>query len=313
MSALILTYHRVHPGHRIDPETFDAQLCALARRFAPVTLDEAVGFARGTAALARGGFAVTFDDGWTDVLRFAFPILERRGIPATVFVSTKQVADGPVARTDRFDARSVRDSVVELATAGRSDQFLTWDELRRMQPLVRVESHGHTHAAHVRGPKVTGVAGPELTERQAYLLFSGERPASGKPLREFGSVLAYPRYDERGGSHETADDFRRRVTGELAASRDIIAAKTGRAPRHIAWPFGEYGAESVAAAKAAGFESCLTTRQGGVARGDDPYALARFSPPRSRRWFALATGGRAGMAAYRFAVAAADILRGASR
>jgi len=98
-SAVVLAYHRVCDSDRdphrlcVSPSRFEQQLAALRRVGKPVSLDDLV---RGMAIgeLPGRGVAVTFDDGYADNLHVAAPILERHGVPATVFVTTAGLETG---------------------------------------------------------------------------------------------------------------------------------------------------------------------------------------------------------------------------
>ena len=88
--GIILTYHRigepdVDPWRlSVAPERFADQMEVLREQARPVTLEELV-----TARIDRGAkpaVAVTFDDGYANNLSVAKPVLERHGVPATVFV-----------------------------------------------------------------------------------------------------------------------------------------------------------------------------------------------------------------------------------
>ena len=95
----ILMYHRVHPdgasteglepGMFVRASTFERHVRWLRQRFELVTLSEAVDAARGRD---RGRVAVlTFDDGWRDNLTHAWPVLQRHGARATIFLVTDWV------------------------------------------------------------------------------------------------------------------------------------------------------------------------------------------------------------------------------
>jgi peptidoglycan/xylan/chitin deacetylase (PgdA/CDA1 family) len=95
---LILCYHAVSEDWdnalSVTPEAFERQIELLAvKGYRGVTFAEAVGRPhRGRVV------AVTFDDGYTSVDEHARPILERFGIPATVFVPTGLVGqDRPMS------------------------------------------------------------------------------------------------------------------------------------------------------------------------------------------------------------------------
>ncbi len=74
-------------GLCVAPGRFEKQMQTLKARRIPLPLGEfAARLADGT--LPRLAAAVTFDDGYVDNLRAAKPILERVGVPATVFLAT---------------------------------------------------------------------------------------------------------------------------------------------------------------------------------------------------------------------------------
>jgi peptidoglycan/xylan/chitin deacetylase (PgdA/CDA1 family) len=90
--ALILGYHRVADagsdprGMCVSPRHFEQHLEVIRRVAFPVTLDELV---RGLPGeLPPRALALTFDDGYADVLQRAQPLLELYQLPASVFVVT---------------------------------------------------------------------------------------------------------------------------------------------------------------------------------------------------------------------------------
>jgi peptidoglycan/xylan/chitin deacetylase (PgdA/CDA1 family) len=91
--ALILGYHRVTDVLRddyevcISPVHFEEQMEQLSRHANPIRLSYLVECLKAGAIPPRS-VAVTFDDGYADNLYQAKPILEKFGVPATVFVCT---------------------------------------------------------------------------------------------------------------------------------------------------------------------------------------------------------------------------------
>ena len=86
--VLALAYHAVSPtwsaGLSVKPDRLEAQVRALlGRGYRGATVSEAA-----HVAPAGKTMVVTFDDAYRSVFRFAFPVLERLGVPATVFVPT---------------------------------------------------------------------------------------------------------------------------------------------------------------------------------------------------------------------------------
>lgn len=139
----ILMYHRVDEvrGDRlvVTPEEFRAQMEWLRRREIHVvdlgTLIES--FQHPTKG--KNQIAITFDDGYADNYRFAWPILRSYGYPATVFVSA-----GLMGTDQRIPASRPG------ATPAR---LLTWEELQEMSTEnFSVGSHALTHTRLTRMP-----------------------------------------------------------------------------------------------------------------------------------------------------------------
>nr|MDP8943903.1 polysaccharide deacetylase family protein [Actinomycetota bacterium] len=86
--VLVLCYHAVSDrwpaALAVTPQALEAQLEQLLRRgYRGATFHDAL-----HAPPARKTVAVTFDDAYRSVGELAFPILNRLGLPATVFVPT---------------------------------------------------------------------------------------------------------------------------------------------------------------------------------------------------------------------------------
>jgi peptidoglycan/xylan/chitin deacetylase (PgdA/CDA1 family) len=90
--ALILGYHRISVQGDfyevcVSPENFAEHLHELRKRTHPIRLSKLVQHLR-DGSLPDKAVAITFDDGYTDNLYAAKPLLEKYEIPATVFICT---------------------------------------------------------------------------------------------------------------------------------------------------------------------------------------------------------------------------------
>jgi peptidoglycan/xylan/chitin deacetylase (PgdA/CDA1 family) len=88
----VLGYHRIGNGAdpfglAVSPDHFAAHMDVLGARARPLRLAEAVR-AAAQPVLPPRAVAVTLDDGYADTLERALPVLERSGVPATVFLVT---------------------------------------------------------------------------------------------------------------------------------------------------------------------------------------------------------------------------------
>jgi peptidoglycan/xylan/chitin deacetylase (PgdA/CDA1 family) len=102
----VLAYHRVlessdPQGFSFDPELISAsadvfrqQMQHLKANFVPMRFDEVLEHLDRRRPLPAGATLVTFDDGYDDNYRIAFPILRDLGMSAMFFVSTGHIDSG---------------------------------------------------------------------------------------------------------------------------------------------------------------------------------------------------------------------------
>jgi peptidoglycan/xylan/chitin deacetylase (PgdA/CDA1 family) len=92
--SLILTYHSINPDHpfSVKPEEFEKQVKYLSERFDVVRLDEID--IKLLNKSKKEKLAITFDDGFEDNYTYAFPILKKYCVPATIFITSDFVFAG---------------------------------------------------------------------------------------------------------------------------------------------------------------------------------------------------------------------------
>jgi biofilm PGA synthesis lipoprotein PgaB len=129
--CVILQYH--HFGidtprlTSVTPNEFDDHLEYLEeQQYKILPLKEVVDNLRLKKPLPDRCVAITVDDAYISVYDEAFPRLQRRGWPLTVFVSSEQVD-----QDSRF--------------------YMTWEQMREMtEANVAFENHGHSHSHLIR-------------------------------------------------------------------------------------------------------------------------------------------------------------------
>lgn len=119
----VLCYHGVSDDPpdewSVTPEQLRTHLRLIRRDYVPVPLASVVSWLRGGPALPPGAVAVTFDDGYVDVLDTAASILAEEGVPGTAFIASGLVS-GRAAHQSYIPTRPIMDwaQVTELAAAG---------------------------------------------------------------------------------------------------------------------------------------------------------------------------------------------------
>ncbi len=148
MGVLILCYHHINYGERIDPETFRSNLETLRREgFEPVRLRDIYEHITSGKKLPKRAVHITFDDGYADNYIFAYPILKEYGFYGTIFVIASRVAEGVKrATSDELLSMGMSEKIGELI---EKSEYVSWEELKEMarSGFVEVGSHSMTHSA----------------------------------------------------------------------------------------------------------------------------------------------------------------------
>ncbi|QKV18322.1 polysaccharide deacetylase family protein [Oricola thermophila] len=285
----VLMLHHVRPNEggaglnrllHVEPEFLDELLDSLKRggaRF--VSMDE-------VAERLRAGhtdeffLSVTLDDGCRDNLVHAAPVFRAHEVPFTIYVSPgltdgdadlwwelleRIVEENDEVAFDTAEGRRVLScrTVAEKhrAYAALMKHALTEIDEDAQRALTRqlCEEYGIDRDAHRRNGLM---AWHELQRIQA------------EPLGDIGAHTM--------GHYQLRRLDRERAEREIVRSRDVLAERLGTRPRHLAYPYGgprAAGAREAEIARAAGFDTAVTTRHGMLmpAHARHMHALPRIS------------------------------------
>lgn len=151
MTLPVYYYHRVGPFRdgaplkmNVAPDVFREHMSVLARRANPVSISDLVACAHDRRPFPRGAVAVTFDDGYKDLLEHALPVLKEFKIPAAFFIVTGGI--GGMDAWNRIDGIP-------------NEPIFSWDDLKRLRDEgMTIGSHSATHA------RLDGLHGDALRE-----------------------------------------------------------------------------------------------------------------------------------------------------
>lgn len=124
MSVTVLNYHKVDSMHislSVLPSDFAWQMQYLAdHNYHTISPDEFYDSMAGKGTLPENPILITFDDGYADNYKNAYPILKKHNFKAAIFVVT--------------------------GFLGKKKNYLTWDECREMeQNGISIEAHTVDH------------------------------------------------------------------------------------------------------------------------------------------------------------------------
>lgn len=173
--VLVLCYHALSPDWpaalSTTPERFEEQIeLMLSRGYVAATFERAV-----TDPPAERTFAITFDDAYRSVVDLALPIMERLGVPGSLYVPTDFPGTGRPLAWEGTDRWLGGPHEHELGC-------LDWSELRALADAGwELGSHTRSHPHLTRLPDDQLAA--ELSESRATC-----EESLGRPCR----TIAYP-------------------------------------------------------------------------------------------------------------------------
>lgn len=271
-SLTILAYHRVMPtdaleSYPFDPELisatpvqFELQMRYLRRHLNPVALSDVLAHLAGRTTLPPAAVAVTFDDGFTDTYRYAFPILKRYSIPATLFLTTGNVDSGEPFWFELVAYLTFRVEPHALELENSNQRFPSGPSLpERAGSLRQLHEILKGLPNTLRADTIA-----RWSRRFAQLIAHGalghSRPITWMQVREmqaagfeFGShTVTHPNLTQLSDSE---------LNWELTESKRVIEERLQSSVDLLAYPIGTasaYNARVVAAAERSGFQLAAT-------------------------------------------------------
>jgi peptidoglycan/xylan/chitin deacetylase (PgdA/CDA1 family) len=283
-SARIVMYHRFSASdapRRTSAATFEEQVKFLSRYYAPCRMDHLLDRLDASDNRGKGLVALTVDDGYRDFLEFAYPVLERYGVPVTLYVTTDFI-DG---RWLWFDAlrhlvtcADTGSYVLPLATGGvrftlstPATRELAW---HRLGDAFLALSSSERAGAMTALENVLGVLVPAQPSADSQPMTWAELRGLDPTLVEIGShTCSHPNLSKCSESE---------ITYELLESKARIEHEIRRPVRSFAYPNGQpgdYSPQVAGAVERAGYSSGVVAHGALVRSGAVRFALQRLSAP----------------------------------
>jgi peptidoglycan/xylan/chitin deacetylase (PgdA/CDA1 family) len=286
----VLGYHRVvdrvdydgaiNPSLCISADAFRRQMEQLRERFVVLPLSYVVRAIAGEIDLPHDAAAVTFDDGYRDVLLRADPILRSLDIPATVFVPTGFA--GAAGRDkllphDRLyaGAWAAQKSGRGLAGLGDTETALLFARADRL--LAASGPAGVVEDLINAAPAATLADVIDVLEATfgAATLDGGAEvlsPAEVRALADRGWEIGAHTIGHVVLTHEPPSEQRR----QLAMSKATLESWSGRPCRYFAYCNGFHSPALVAELRRTGYEGAVTTcDRPNPTRSGDPFRITR--------------------------------------
>jgi peptidoglycan/xylan/chitin deacetylase (PgdA/CDA1 family) len=260
--AVVLLYHRIAEpaldphGQAVSRANFAGHLEVLRSRYDVSDVRTLLEDVR-TGALRDGTVAVTFDDGYADVLHHAAPAAADQRVPLQLFVTVAPVVAGEPYWWDELAAAVAADAELAGGRGNLHDRLKRLPAERRRAELEAISSERPERNGSDFGRPMT------VQELRAFARLPGM--TVGAHTATHPSLAALTEAEQR---------------RELVESRELLQVLTGSPVDVVAYPFGkepDVSATTRALAAQAGYTAGFTSIAKLVTRRSDLYALPRIS------------------------------------
>ncbi|MBI5588793.1 MAG: polysaccharide deacetylase family protein [Deltaproteobacteria bacterium] len=296
--VVILMYHRVlrdddeaiphmQPGMYVTESSFERQMGYVSANYEVISVADLI------LSLDKGGLdpgkrycIVTFDDGWRDNFLHAYPVMKRRGIQATIFLTTGFIGTGKwfwhekaryLFMHGRNDAARI---CRELLASGKASGDIISSVLGAIEDTEGAEGHAVTDAV-VERLKAFGETSIEDSLKRIYEPL-GLRAPDDRVFLNWHEVEEMSKSGISFGSHTRTHrllttlapgEAREELEGSL---RDLSGGKINRVPA-FCYPNGNLDDGIVKMVKECGYLAAFTTSFGFEdALPEDPFRMKRI-------------------------------------
>ena len=147
MSIAVLMYHHILPKEGFitsSIEQFEKQMRFLYNNgYKTLTSDEFYRYKKGSFKAPKKSVFITFDDGWRDNAVYAYPILKRYSLRATIFLVTNWINKAS-EKKEEFEPLS-HSECKKIVPTNPNKVVMSWDDVEDISNVFDFHSHTATH------------------------------------------------------------------------------------------------------------------------------------------------------------------------
>ncbi|SNZ10396.1 Polysaccharide deacetylase [Persephonella hydrogeniphila] len=160
-NIFVIFYHKIIPrwGHSKAVSTFYFEMKILKKYFNVITLDDVYEYLTTDRQPDRPSVVISFDDGYLDNYVYAYPVLKKLGLKATIFPISSRILkkdikrptledywNGKVSKSELHRPKTMAEANYEFLSKGESEDFLSVSELNSMKDVFDIQGHAKIHA-----------------------------------------------------------------------------------------------------------------------------------------------------------------------
>jgi peptidoglycan/xylan/chitin deacetylase (PgdA/CDA1 family) len=278
--AAIIVYHRVGPTKNDDLfnqpmsiDSFKKQIDYLYKNHTIISIDELISKRR-SQQVPKNTVVITFDDGYKDNHTYAYPILEKYNIPATIYLTSGGIENGKLFWFDKVSYLVKHSSVEKIDIDGLGTYELSTEPDRSLIAegicaALHQKSENEKLAIVEKMEKICQVRIPNDMGFRYYLTW--------EEVKEMELVNF--------GAHTVTHPILTRIPLETAKyeiikSKHYIEEQIGKKITSFAYPVGELGdvnLQIINCVKEAGFNSAVSVYPFRlISSKDDSFYLGRI-------------------------------------
>lgn len=282
--CVILAYHRVSPLNDrdyllremiVDPVSFEKQMLFLIKNYTVVSLNKFLGILE--CDRNQSNYAViTFDDAYLDSYEYAFPILKKYNLSATIFVPTDFIETGRHFWWDRL--------ANILVSSNKQSLLLNWKDKRYN---LKIGGNVFTIKAFkklcylfkfARNKEKEGLL--NLVSKNLNVVETNSYPSNltWRNIREMSqNNISFGAHTHTHSAVSSVSDSE--FKEELLSPKETLENRLNQAITAFAYPYGEksdFNIQSVNAIKQLGYKVALTMIQRPIISNDDLFVLPRI-------------------------------------
>jgi glycosyltransferase involved in cell wall biosynthesis/peptidoglycan/xylan/chitin deacetylase (PgdA/CDA1 family) len=299
--AVILMYHRVPPKtisqNGFCTDLFEAQIRYLKKFYNIISLKDLVEYSESNQFFPENSVVITFDDGYVDNYLYAYPILKKHNVPATIFLIADFIENKRMSPMDRIEyiITKSRERYLEL----RFDEYKSSinDEVWQ----IKLENNRKLLARKVVDVALE-MSPADIWALIDYLSMYLKVEVPSVVNEERYSPLTWDQIREMSecgitfGSHTYRHLILTKLTpdekySELADSKRLIEERLGKKVDYFAYPYGGFNETDKSVLKRLDFKAAISTLEGFNKSNSDLFELKRYSGEYSLAKFARRVSG----------------------
>lgn len=290
--AVVLMYHRVLPDNKntisfthdsiiVHTDTFKKHMAFLKKNFNLLDINTFSNHIINNISFKDKSCLITFDDGWSDNYKHAFPILKKMDVSALIFLPTDYIGTGQMFWPERLSFLLF--NACKNYNANKSILDSIGLNLQQVEHDEDIKSVISNYVRNLKG-KPYATINSVIESLESHL-------SHNKSMPDNNTVDSFINWNQAAemlnnkvffGSHTLSHRIltiinTSEVDTEVSQSKNIIESKLAAKIKSFAYPNGNYNNEVRERVINSGYDISFSTETGAVSCNDDPYTIHRMN------------------------------------